>query len=190
MVHPDRQRKITRIWGMEIHENTVVVAAVGCLLAGTAAALPVKWDVQMTYGLNSVNGSFVYDADTNTYSDISIAYTHSTGLTGTIDRTAVYVGLPAGPDIFVASDVDGPDYTGQIMFGIEKNTTDFLTNTGGVVTRNADLLRCISANCNASSGGGGPATLTGTVLTAVVPVPAAGGLLLSAAAFLGWRRRR
>ena len=57
---------------------TAFLVLSGLLTMGVAAATPITWNVNSTFTSgDTVVGSFVYDADTNTYSAINVVYTQS-----------------------------------------------------------------------------------------------------------------
>ncbi len=166
--------------------------AVGLSFASTAGAVPVLWtltDVEFD-DTGTASGSFVYDADLDAFSAISVT-TSGGSLPG-----ATYTDLFDGGanDALIVEDALA-DQTGAP--GLQLIFTSPLANAGGVV----DLLlfgfpsfatfeqTCVNPTCSS-------ATIDrvvvsgGLIGSAVVPIPAAGWLLLSAIAALGsWRRR-
>jgi hypothetical protein len=175
----------------------IAFAAAAALTMWSSAAFssPVQWtltDVLFEDG-GTATGSFVYDADTNEFSTISIA---TSG--GTLSPPASYSSLligSAGDAALVPA--AGPDLTGSALLQLIFQFP--LTNAGGIVflidpffpTASSFEGTCLNAACTSVDFGrlmvdGG---VIGTPLSATVPVPAGGALLFSAIGLLGGLRR-
>ena len=146
---------------------------VGC---GSVQAVPVTWDVfrimseQGTY----VRGQFTYDADTNTYSDISIYWTsrlHS----GTV--TTADLDLSSASSTYMEFIPSGK--LDQLYWYFQPEA---LSNVDVGVT--VDYRNGTVKDFEGRIGG-----VRGTAKS-VVPIPAAAWLFGSALAGLGWIRRR
>ena len=176
------------------------------LAAGQAVAAPVTWTLDgLTFdggdpgNPGPITGSFVYDADTNTYSDISILSDWYGELTFTGENNLY-------PSYFSPPALDAPltDFsdTGMTLAGtmgwcsiagcIQKELTlvfdTALTNAGGTV----GLVSGVSNErvyTNMGEGLLNSRTLVSGVIT-TVPIPAAVWLFGSALAGLGWLRRK
>jgi hypothetical protein len=176
----------------------------GAVLCSQAYAIPVEWSVD---GLvrddgGTVSGSFVYDADTNTYSAINITTTQgSSSLPG---ETYSGFSIPVAPSAtFVlfertqrTTTSPPPDYTDQ-------NTLAFqfapgLTNAGGSVAPSfMSESACGDIICSVNSP---TVTLSGVIVGTPVPpspptpVPALSlpvlGLLVAIVLGFGLRRLR
>ena len=192
------------------------LALVGLTLSLNAAAAPVTWVLDgVTFASSEVQGPgpydgvatgrFTYDADTNTYSDVSITTTGS-GIWGTdncgdsalcgtyIRATDLYAPLTATSLQITPTASDPIDSTGY--YGISLQFVSALTNAGGTVQlftaggtdgegicKNSDCLPEGAAGVTAFRGFSG-----GSV--SAIPVPAAVWLFGSALAGLGWMRRK
>ena len=140
-----------------------------------AKAVPVTWTLQdWTFNDGgSASGSFVYDADTNTFSDMFIATTNGSERTGAIYGETISGGnnaFSAVPFAGFPSLVSSPNLV--VMFAEQ------LTNLGGVV----DVFMGQEATCNNAT----CTSLTGPVRfledgasVSAVPIPAALPLFLA-----------
>lgn len=180
-----------------------LIALMLLLGCGSASAIPVTWTLDSVSFSNgdAVSGSFVYDANTNTYSDISIVSNFYGPVTYTGENPLYYDvggGDPYGPDIDDPltdfSDTGMTLAAGYTFFGgtYQKELTlafgTALTNAGGTVAlvpavSNERLYVDVVQDYAESR------TLVSGVITAV-PIPAAVWLFGSALAGLGWFRRR
>jgi hypothetical protein len=188
----------------------------GLMSSLAANAAPVTWVLDdVTFASSEVQGpgpydgvatgSFTYDADTNTFSNVNITTTGS-GIWGTgncgnsvlcgtyIRATDLYAPLTATSLQITPTASDPVDSTGY--YGISLQFVSALTNAGGTVQlftsggtdgegvcKNPDCLPEGAAGVTAFRGFSG-----GSV--SAVPVPAAVWLFGSALAGLGWMRRK
>jgi hypothetical protein len=119
---------------------TVLIAL---CLPSIASADGVTWTlsgVTFTDG-GTASGSFVYDADTNTVSDININTTEGAAFGG-----ATYTGVdpgfgPFSDQLVIVTDPSLPDFTGTPV--LDLLFTGDLTNSGGAV----GLLDAIESTC-------------------------------------------
>ena len=181
-------------------KNKIIASLIaGACIAGSSAALadPVKWTLTgVTFNDGgTASGSFVYDAETNGYSDVSITTT-----TGTIRTGATYPGPVYG---FANSSFVGP-LTGSPNIGerIFQIYTEPRTDAGGVleVFDYSSEDNCASADCS-SPGSPSRTVVTGTLVGGPVSAPEAIptlsewamillGLTLAGSAALYIQRRR
>jgi hypothetical protein len=142
------------------------VALAASLSAGAVAAKPITWtlnNVQMANGLN-LGGSFVYDADTNTYSAINVT---STGGRGPFTLVSPNFAGDSGSAHFIQA----PAAVGQN--GLILNTISPKTNAGGTIAlAGGGFFTCANAACTAGSYIGGTFATSGTIQgSAAGPVP-------------------
>jgi hypothetical protein len=175
-----------------IKKSLGVLAAFTMMFAAPAQAAPVTWNLQnWTFDDGgTASGSFVFDASTGVYSDVSVLSTNGTVRTG-----ANYVlPDPASPgNATFAGWVTGllPDFTGTPIIAV--NWANALTDAGGAVAVDFAGLHAEFACGNVPcSFGMGPARnlITGAVTTAQVPLPATLPLVGLALVILGAARRR
>lgn len=168
----------------------VCIVSIICMLAMPAAnANLVQWTLQNVsfVGGGTATGSFVYDADTDTYSDISI--TTSSGSIGGGSYMWPWDSLSQATQLVIWTyDPSSPpaDLTGELYLSL--TFFDALTNAGGTV--NLDEINNFEYICNtASCSGSGSKTFRdivypgGSVVSTSVPVPAA--VLLFGSGLLG-----
>jgi hypothetical protein len=192
------------------------LALVGLTLSLTANAAPVTWVLDdVTFASAEVlgggpydgvaTGSFTYDADNNTYSNVNITTTGS-GIWGTdncgdsvlcgtyIRATDLYAPLTASSLQITPTSSNPADATGY--YGISLQFASALTNAGGTVQlftaggtdgegvcKNSDCLPQGAAGVTAFRG-----FSAGSV--SAVPIPAAVWLFGSGLGLLGWMRRK
>ena len=172
-------------------------------LAAPAGAVPIRWvfqDAVFDDG-GTLVGSFVYDADTNVYSQIDIATTAGTAFGGAsyvadivVFRSPTFL----GPVVMATGDLTGTTSLSLFFYPSPQVTGPGLTNAGGVVpllalpqpfngSREND---CRNADCQNSFGFRG--IVAGSVVGTPVPEPGPLGLFLAggAAVALGRRGRR
>lgn len=175
-----------------IKKSLAVLAASALMFAAGAQAAPVTWNLQnWTFDDGgTASGSFVFDATTGQYSNVSVQST-----TGSVRAGASYDRpnpASAGNATF-ASWVTGlfADYTNTPVIAV--NWDSALTDAGGTVAVNLGGFHgefgCSNAIC---AGGTAPSRLltSGAVTTAEVPLPATLPLVGLALAMLGAVRRR
>jgi len=149
-----------------------------------AAADEVTWDlsgITLNNGV-AVTGSFVYDADTNTYSSINLAT--ADGYTYTVDYTSNASALFA--------DTGAANLTNTPLLAMIFD--DPLTDAGGTIDIDiAEEEKCDNADCSTATSG--PYTYSGEIVAQAssVPEPATiplvlTGLLVSGVAIARKRR--
>ena len=140
---------------------------IGLLSAGGANAVPVTWTIPATTlsgSGNSISGTFVYDADTNTTSSINLTQTNNS-----VSSTLTVAGANTGGYVrFVVANAVGQQGAYLISSG--------LTNAGGSVTitsGNLGIGTCgtvTSGLCsNILTAGSNSSSVT---ITGVAPAPA------------------
>lgn len=157
------------------------LAALLLIVSATAHAVPVTWTFQNVVFEDggTLAGSFTYDADTVSYSDVNVTTTAGSAAPG-----ATYLFQDAffplfGPDNTWFSPVNGGDATGE--YSVHLSFLEDLTNAGGTIALNSSFEGiCTASNC-----------INGDILRYVtsgsvtaVPVPAAVWLMLSGLASL------
>jgi hypothetical protein len=176
--------------------------AIGLILVQPALAVPVAWTmhgVTLSNG-GTVTGTFVYDADANLYSDVSIDVNSDILLNGSVaDDPAMFLhyddvsNWPVAWDsstISMTNQWEG-EYNGDAAIESTYQTFSFaqqLTNAGGVISI-ASGWGELQHVLNFGSGSGYTYTVTGGNVSAV-PIPAAVWLFGSALAGLGYLRKR
>jgi hypothetical protein len=173
-------------------KSLAVLAASTLMFAAAAHAAPVTWNLQnWTFADGgTASGSFVFDASTGAYSNVSVLSTNGTVRTG---ASYVLRNPASGGNATFASWVTGlfADFTNTPVIAV--NWASALTDVGGTV--GVDLAgfhgesSCINASC---SGASAPVRFltSGAVTTAQVPLPATLPLVGLALAMLGAARRR
>ncbi|TGD73622.1 hypothetical protein E4634_11430 [Mangrovimicrobium sediminis] len=124
--------------------SSFALALLTAMLSVAAEAAPVKWylqDVTFEDGAR-VEGSFVFDADTNTYSDIDVTTSPGVaeivgGVETTVsgflyDRVSTRIVLAPDPEIVYIDDA-AQDAIGQGVGIVELSFRSPLTNAGGRV---------------------------------------------------------
>ena len=148
----------------------------GAVLCSQAYAIPVEWSVDGLVRADggTVSGSFIYDADTDTYSAINITTTQGSSLLSGETYSGFSLASPANATgvIFERNQRDlaapPPDYTGQnnLVFFF----SPALTNAGGSLTPAiASESACTDSDCIFQ---GPPVNLTGDIVGTPVPPPA------------------
>lgn len=178
-------------------------AATLLLGASPAFATPVTWtlnNVSFDNG-STATGSFDFDRDTNTFSNIAIS---------------ISAGTDYGPELYNAIAPNSGNYFGAIFTTLPLSFNDTpdcnnfnmascgthalglsvwsgqMTNAGGVLALTQQTLQhCDSAACNNGSWSFiSDASGTGGTISALIPLPAAAWLFGPALGLLGLARRR
>lgn len=131
---------------------TVHLAALALLLtagivASPAHAIPVTWTLQnVTFNSGgTASGSFVFDADTLTFSDISITTTADGAFPGASYGDPV-TGFSDANGLLTVPDIAAP-LTGQAVLNLAFLAP--LTNAGGVIELGFSFEgTCLAADCN------------------------------------------
>jgi hypothetical protein len=148
-----------------------------------ADAAPLRWNLDGGTFLDggSANGSFVYDADTNTYSDIAINTT-----AGTILGGATYLDVVVGTvnGFRVVPDAALADLTGSLNLGIVFFTP--LTNFGGTIDLQLIFEGfCLDSTCSGITLNGGRLIDIGGDPGSVTAVPLPAAVWLFGSGLLG-----
>jgi hypothetical protein len=152
----------------------------------SAHAAPILWTLDLNPALG-VTGSFVFDADTVTYSNVNITVTSPAV---TFDSSEVTIWSDAN-SLELQDDLGG-DLTDDLLLVLSWGAPG-LTNAGGTVpVRQISFNTCSDATCSGSSGFGSIAE-NGNAVASAVPEPAS--LLLVGSGLLGagvrrWRKKR
>jgi hypothetical protein len=168
-----------------------VIALLCIFSAASAQAIPLEWtldNVVFSDG-GTASGSFFYDADTSSYSNINLATTTGSVLTG----TTYQYGSAYNAFSVRLTEVNSPDLSGEqawlMAFGEGELGFTELSNAGGTVP--IHILYGSEGVCTYSACGEVTqfrSTVSGSV--SAVPIPAAVWLFGSALAGLGWMRRK
>jgi hypothetical protein len=173
----------------------LILTAIAILIGSAAQAVPVAWtleDVQWSdyYCIGCaqpdtsyLTGSFVYDADTNTFSDIYlISENPPPGGGGSKTYTSDNL-LSFDNDSLILLDDSNPAFHWEL----ELNFQSSLTNTGGDIS----LVSSYEIAYDPNGGGSLERGVDSGGITSMpaVPIPAAVWLFGSALAGLGWLRR-
>jgi len=164
-----------------------------------ARAVPITWTLQDVSFLDgaTASGSYVYDASTDTYSDIDISTT-----VGSLRAAATYVtecGAVAGCVAFSPNPqaalllTSGGDADGQPAFliGLASPMTD-LGGTIPLIAGVAEQVTCATSGGNLCQVGGTPVdrVTAGSVSASELPEPGGTGILVVALITLWYLRRR
>ncbi len=159
----------------------IVFALAALAFAGNLSAAAVNWtlvgvdfDTDFNYGgpLTGLTGSFVYDADTNTFSSVSI-----TGNNGLL--TGVVFAGQSNLQVVAAG---GPDLTGLGFAAIV--LADVMTNDGGTVAIQAVYSgTCANSGCDRFDTADAVTSRGSVVGTAGTPEPSS--VLMAASGVLG-----
>jgi len=164
-------------------QRKIVLFIIAFFASATVCAAPVQWTIDSLFFDDGGTGSgtFTYDADTNSYSDINIVTTVGSGFEG-----AAYIDVnteaPLSSDFLVAM-----IYPLGGLPALQLSFAAPLTNVGGVVAINGYAESMCGDGCEfpiadyryISSGS-----------VSAVPVPAAVYLFASGLGLLGWFRRK
>ena len=118
----------------------------------SAHATPVVWYLSGVTFVDggTASGSFTYDADTTTYSAISISTTAGSTITTGNSYNITQAGTGCGtPEVLcVLNSADGPNYLGDLGLTLAHVGTP-LTNTGGTITLTfAREYTCENSTCS------------------------------------------
>lgn len=163
----------------------LVLAAIS--VPGRAYAAPVLWTLPtMTFGPgDTLAGSFIYDADTNTYS--SVAFTKTGAFAASYDTGDLSLGTPQELKLitnFGAADLSDERFLFLFFF------SSTLTNAGGSVLTPVKYGDCNNPDCTVGLFDGSSGPITGTPVPVPVPEPTAMMLLGMGLVAAGARRRR
>lgn len=179
---------------MKLLKLLILVASIS-----SAHAIPVQWTLENVVFERTgwyedkpggyVTGSFIYDADTNVYSNIDIKTYTSDGnsavlynmSTGRDPATPVQFGDASIVHLEGLGDIGSPYGATLLTLGFVEN----LTNAGGTVS-----LWRVSEDLSPDFFQTDPAANAVVHGVSVIPVPAAVWLFGSALAGLGWMRRK
>lgn len=161
-------------------------AALGSLMlmaSGSALAAPVLWNLSnVVFDDGGVaSGSFTYDADTGTYSAVSITTSGGTVLPGANYTTGEVVNAPFPSNnlhLTLINNFGLANPTGQTLIGL--TYASILTNTGGAINLVGGFFNSfegICTNTDCSSGSGNRTTVVGGQVVAAVPEPGTLALL-------------
>ncbi len=182
---------------MGLARQSILAAAV-CLASAafTAEAAPLKWTLtDVTSFGSSITGSFVYDADTDTYSHINITTSSGSVIPGGSWNTLAID--PKYPPSFFVQFVDttGSDQSGANTLGLMFYYS--LTNAGGTVNLFATYQgSCLTASCGTLGVYPGDPTpgfnpnVTGYVVASAIPEPASLSVLAAGAGAIFLTRKR
>lgn len=181
-----------------------VLASITVLTFTEAAANPVTWTlagVSWTDG-TTATGSFVYDADTDTFSGLNMTTSGGSIVPATNSWVFNVAGLPSSESNasgivgFQAVDPASADETGASLVSLYSTGSSLLTNAGGTIPLDFLLIAtCLDATC-ASYNNALPFSFDGsgafaTLQTSGVPEPLTLSIFGSGlAGAVAMRRRR
>ena len=188
----------------------VVIGAVLFMAATSAFAVPVTWTLSgVTFSDGgTASGSFVYDADTNTYSAVHIETVAGSSPNASLNTTSLnYVctapctgPAPSANNVLVLSRVPATDLTNTPALALNAFGAP-LTNAGGsIAIIGGGNALCVDATCSDSADSPVRTIVTGAVIgaaqaavTTAVPTLSdtallACALLIAAVAGFGQRR--
>lgn len=178
-----------------------IIAALG-LSVTAASAAPINWDINFNNSVGSAVGSFTYDADIDTYSDIDIVLSDISAGTSSLADTLLFQGVnvPGTPleNNEVGFGSAGPDLTGTFRLFFNTVGGTLFSNSGGSIGLSLlSVGRCNNFACTSTilftgvvSDPSGVTTVQGTPAVEAVPLPATGMLLAGALGLMGWRAKR
>ena len=157
-----------------------IVASLTVLASGSAVGTPMLWNLSNVVFNDGgmASGSFMYDADTNVYSGVSITTSGGSTLPGTTYDTGEVVNFPFPTNNLHLTLIDNlglTDLLWQTLIGLTYATA--LTNAGGAINLVPDFFSsfegiCGVANCASDSVKRPNTTITGGRVVAAAPEPA------------------
>lgn len=143
-------QKTQKMFSKRFQYAAIVAILAFCSLS--AHATPVVWYLSgVTFDDGgTASGSFTYDADTTTYSAISISTTAGSTITtgNSYDITQAALGCGTPEVVCLLNSVDGPDYAGDLGITIAHVGTP-LTNAGGTIALTfAREYTCANSACS------------------------------------------
>jgi hypothetical protein len=168
----------------------LVLAAIS--VPGRAYAAPILWTLPtMTFGPgDTLAGSFIYDADTNTYS--SVAFTKTGAFAASYDTGDLSLGTSS--ELHLITNFGPADLSNErfliLYFIVSAFVPNPLTNAGGNVLTSITFGDCDNSDCTSGTFDGNSGPITGTPLPVPVPEPTAMMLLGMGLAAGGVRYRR
>ncbi len=178
--------------------KVLAVSAVLLAITASASATPLRWTLsEVTIGTGSqltrVIGSFTYDADTDTWSELSITTSGGTLLPATSawEFNVPHEANVPGASGFSAVYATSADWTGAFVLGLYNVSGQVLTDAGGA--ESLDYFRggvCANSTCDAIDYDQ-PSSQVGTgSFVSAVPEPTSLLLLGTGVAGLAALRRR
>jgi hypothetical protein len=174
---------------MGLFKQSLLAMGAVFALSGPAAATPVTWQLQNAVfaGGRTATGSFVFDADTNVYSNINV----DTGPAFAFHYGVPNPFFPVDSTLAIWVTAVLPDYSGTPALVIPWSTP--LTNAGGVVPFGFPAFEggC-NADCTFIVAVGDFIFVSGEAVSVAVAEPASLTLLAVGllGMTLGWRRSR
>jgi hypothetical protein len=169
---------------------TFLIGVVLVFTAPLMKATPVLWTLQSTVlTQGTVSGSFIFDADTNTYSGWSIVIPFEPTPYNMVAETLTPANsLRTGPNPtafrFEIIDNDSID-----LFNL--SFVDPLTNAGGTDTFRAPSFSSVGSFAQNAFNGSKDPIISGSVIGTALPEPGSGVLLIAGiAAIVAWDRSR
>ena len=178
----------------------------GAFVASAAHATPVLWEVNATRGPNSsspadVVGSFVYDADTNMFSDIDLEASSAFLEISSVPITALSTSFSSSPTSWLFTDGSNENQAGSVFVTFTLSDGIALTNAGGLINAGGiEISQCVSDDGVVCTGVGRSAialqfpghivSFNGTPIVSEVPLPAAAWMFLAGLGGLSAARRK
>jgi hypothetical protein len=124
----------------------LLLVVTSCLCANVASAIPITWTLQGVTFLDggTASGSFVYDADTNTFSSINI--TTTAGTVVTTGATYSFFNFFSNSTTLTVVVTATGDLTGVRDMSL-LISAPYLSNAGGTVSTNVLEGTCFNSSC-------------------------------------------